>query len=225
MEQRARDLVSKDQLNELRAQLDEEIAQHRRVASKLANRLQRSLSTLQKRSWTFDLDDGLLDTRRLPRLVIDPTSPLAYMQEHDSQTRDTIITFLIDNSGSMRGQPIALAAMFTDILARALERCRVSTEVLGFTTRDWRGGRTRKLWLVNGSPAEPGRLSDLRHIIYKSADEPLRRARQTLGVMLWPQLCKENIDGEALQWAHRRLASRSEKRRILVVITDRNRTC
>jgi cobaltochelatase CobT len=216
----ARDIVGKDRMIQLRAELDQAISEHRRIAARLANRLQRSLATLQKRTWTFDLDDGLLNTRRLPRLVIDPVSPLAYMQEKDSETRDTIVSFLIDNSGSMRGQPITLAAMFADILAQALERCRVGTEILGFTTGQWRGGHTRKLWQANGSPGNPGRLSDLRHIIYKAADEPWRRARQTLGVMLWPELRKENIDGEALVWAHRRLSQRSEKRRVLVVITD-----
>ena len=217
---RAGDLVPKEQLFELRARLDHEISEHRRVAVKLASRLQRSLATLQKRAWTFDLDDGLLDTSRLSRLVIDPCSPLAYKQERDSEIRDTVVTFLIDNSGSMRGRPIALAAMFADILAQALERCHVGTEILGYTTRQWRGGRTQQSWRANGKPGDPGRLSDLRHIIYKGADEPWRRARKSLGVMLWPELLKENIDGEALLWAHRRLTGRSEQRRILVVISD-----
>jgi cobaltochelatase CobT len=217
---RAGDMVSKDQSLQLRARLDQEISEHRRVAVRLASRLQRSLTTLQKRAWTFDLDDGLLDTSRLSRLVIDPSSPLAYKQERDSEVRDTVVSFLIDNSGSMRGRPIALAAMFADILAQALERCHVGTEILGFTTRQWRGGQTRQSWRASGKPADPGRLSDLRHIIYKGADEPWRRARQALGVMLWPELLKENIDGEALLWAHRRLTGRSEQRRILVVISD-----
>ena len=216
----AGDMVGKDQLLTLRARLDQEISEHRRVAVRLASRLQRSLATLQKRTWTFDLDDGLLDTSRLSRLVIDPSSPLAYKQERDSEIHDTVISFLIDNSGSMRGRPIALAAMFADILAQALERCHVGTEILGFTTRQWRGGQTRQSWHKNGKPGDPGRLSDLRHIIYKGADEPWRRARQALGVMLWPELLKENIDGEALLWAHRRLTGRSEQRRILVVISD-----
>ncbi len=216
----ARGLLTKDQLQQYRAKLDQEISSHRRVAVRLAKRLQNSLRTLQKRTWTFDLDDGLLDTTCLSRLVIDPSSPLAYKQERDSETRDTVVSFLIDNSGSMRGQPIALAAMFTDILAQALERCHVATEILGFTTAGWRGGQTRESWSANGKPGSPGRLSDLRHIIYKLADEPWRKARQSLGVMLWPALLKENIDGEALLWAHRRLAGRREQRRILVVISD-----
>jgi cobaltochelatase CobT len=217
---RAADMAGKDQVLKLRARLDREISEHRRVAVRLASRLQRSLATLQKRAWTFDLDDGLLDTSRLSRLVVDPSSPLAYKQERDSEVRDTVVSFLIDNSGSMRGRPIALAAMFADILAQALERCHVGTEILGFTTRQWRGGQTRRTWSANGKPGDPGRLSDLRHIIYKEADEPWRRARQALGVMLWPELLKENIDGEALLWAHRRLGGRSEQRRILVVISD-----
>lgn len=217
---RAGDLLGQDRLLKLRARLDREISNHRRVAVRLANRLQRSLATLHKRAWTFDLDDGLLDTSRLSRLVIDPASVLAYKQERDSEIHDTVISFLIDNSGSMRGRPIALAAMFADILAQALERCHVGTEILGFTTRQWRGGQTQESWRAQGSPDDPGRLSDLRHIIYKAADEPWRRARRSLGVMLWPELLKENIDGEALLWAHRRLTGRSEQRRILVVISD-----
>jgi cobaltochelatase CobT len=217
---RAGDMVGKDQCLQLRARLDQEISEHRRVAVRLASRLQRSLATLQKRAWTFDLDDGLLDNSRLSRLVIDAASPLAYKQERDSEVRDTVVSFLIDNSGSMRGRPIALAAMFADILAQALERCHVGTEILGFTTRQWRGGQTRQSWRAIGKPDDPGRLSDLRHIIYKGADEPWRKARQVLGVMLWPELLKENIDGEALLWAHRRLTGRSEQRRIDGVPAD-----
>jgi cobaltochelatase CobT len=216
----ARDLVSQDQKKHLRVQLDREISGHRRTAVKLANRLQNSLKTLQKRAWTFDLDDGVLNTTRLSRLIIDPANPLAYKQEHEDKTRDTVVSFLIDNSGSMRGQPIALAAMFTDILAQALERCHVSTEILGFTTRQWRGGQTAQSWREKNKPNSPGRLSDLRHVIYKTADESWRKARQSLGVMLWPDLLKENIDGEALLWAHQRLTGRQEQRRILVVISD-----
>ena len=204
----------------LRGQLDREISEHRRMAVKLAKRLQNSLKTLQKRAWTFDLDDGLLNTSRLPRLIIDPASPLAYKQEHEDETRDTVVSFLIDNSGSMRGQPISLAAMFTDILAQALERCHVNTEILGFTTRQWRGGQTAQSWRKDNKPVDPGRLSDLQHVIYKSADDTWRKARLSLGVMLWPELLKENIDGEALLWAHQRLAVRQEKRRILMVISD-----
>ena len=216
----ARELVSQGQQKYLRERLDHEISEHRLVAVRLANRLQNSLKTLQKRAWTFDLDEGVLNTTRLPRLIIDPANPLAYKQEHEDRTRDTVVTFLIDNSGSMRGQPIALAAMFTDILAQALERCHVSTEILGFTTRHWRGGQTAQRWRKNSKPSEPGRLSDLRHVIYKTADETWRKARQSLGVMLWPDLLKENIDGEALLWAHQRLAGRQEQRRILVVVSD-----
>ncbi len=216
----ARDLAGKDYARQLRAELDREISAHRQVAVKLANRLQNSLTTLQKRAWTFDLDDGLLDTTRLSRLVVDPCSPLVYKQERSSQTRDTIVSFLIDNSGSMRGRPITLAAMFADILAQALERCHVATEILGFTTREWRGGQTHQNWRRDGKPDDPGRLSDLRHVIYKAADEPWRRARQSLGVMLWPDLLRENIDGEALLWAHDRLNGRPEQRRILIVISD-----
>jgi cobaltochelatase CobT len=216
----ARDLAGKDYARQLRAELDREISAHRQVAVRLANRLQNSLTTLQKRAWTFDLDDGLLDTTRLSRLVADPSSPLVYKQERSSQTRDTIVSFLIDNSGSMRGRPITLAAMFADILAQALERCHVATEILGFTTREWRGGQTHQNWRRDGKPDAPGRLSDLRHVIYKAADEPWRRARQSLGVMLWPDLLRENIDGEALLWAHDRLNGRPEQRRILIVISD-----
>ena len=217
---KARDLISREQLKILRGRLDQEISGHRRMAVKLAKRLQNSLKTLQKRAWTFDLDDGLLNTSRLPRLIIDPASPLAYKQEHEDETRDTVVSFLIDNSGSMRGQPISLAAMFTDILAQALEHCHVSTEILGFTTRQWRGGQTAQSWRKDNKPGDPGRLSDLLHIIYKSADETWRKARSSLGVMLWPELLKENIDGEALSWAHQRLAGRQEKRRILMVVSD-----
>jgi len=216
----ARDLVGKENARQLRAGLDREIAEHRQVAVRLANRLQNSLTTLQKRAWTFDLDDGLLDTTRLSRLVVDASSPLVYKQERSSETRDTVVSFLIDNSGSMRGRPITLAAMFADILAQALERCHIATEILGFTTREWRGGQTQQNWRADGKPGDPGRLSDLRHVIYKAADEPWRRARQSLGVMLWPELLRENIDGEALLWAHDRLAGRSEQRRILIVISD-----
>ncbi len=217
---RATELLDRNKLLQLRSKLDQELSQHRQLAARLAGRLQRSLATLQKRAWTFDLDDGLLDTSRLARLVVDPSSPLVYKQERDSESHHTVISFLIDNSGSMRGQPIALAAMFADILARALERCHIATEILGFTTRRWQGGYARRSWHADGKPDSPGRLSDLRHVIYKTADEPWRKARQALGVMLWPELLKENIDGEALLWAHRRLSGRGEQRRILVVISD-----
>ncbi len=217
---RATELVDRNKLLQLRSKLDQELSKHRQLVARLAGRLQRSLATLQKRAWTFDLDDGLLDTSRLSRLVVDPFSPLVYKQERDSESHHTVISFLIDNSGSMRGQPIALAAMFADILARALERCHIATEILGYTTRRWQGGHARRSWHAHGKPDDPGRLSDLRHVIYKTADEPWRKARQALGVMLWPELLKENIDGEALLWAQRRLSGRGEQRRILVVISD-----
>lgn len=216
----AGDLVDKDHGKRLRAELDQEISEHRQLVVRLANRLQNSLTTLQKRAWTFDLDDGLLDTTRLTRLVVDPTSPLAFKTERSREDLDTVVSFLIDNSGSMRGRPIALAAMFTDILAQTLERCHVATEILGFTTCEWRGGQTSRCWRSDGRPGNPGRLSDLRHVVYKEADDPWRRARQSLGVMLWPELLRENIDGEALLWAHQRLSGRSEQRRIMVVISD-----
>ncbi len=216
----AADLIDRGAQQRLRKQLDGEISDHRLVVVNLASRLQRSLMTLQMRSWTFDLDDGLLDATRLSRLVIDPTSPLAYQQERQSEIRDTVVSFLIDNSGSMRGRPIVVAAMFADILAQALERCHIGTEILGFTTCRWHGGQTRQLWRSDGRPKDPGRLSDLRHIVYKAAGEPWRKARQSLGVMLWPDLLKENVDGEALLWAHRRLSARAEQRRILMVISD-----
>ncbi len=217
---RARDLLDGDRAKGLRASLDREIAEHRQLAVRIASRLQNSLRTLQKRSWTFDLDDGVLDTTRLSRLVVDPSSPLAFKQQRMSETNDTVVSFLVDNSGSMRGRPILLAAMFTELLAQTLERCHVSSEVLGFTTREWRGGQTTKQWREDGKPGNPGRLSDLRHVIYKAANDPWRRARQSLGVMLWPELLRENIDGEALMWACDRLHARPEQRRILVVISD-----
>ena len=216
----ASNLVSRDQLGKLRSRLDREISDNHKQALKLASRLQNSFRTLQKRTWTYDLDDGLLDNTRLSRLVTDPTSPLAFKQDSDSHSHDTVVSFLVDNSGSMRGRPITLAAMFVDILARTLERCGVATEILGFTTCRWRGGYSGKQWREKGCPANPGRLSEARHLVYKNADEPWRKARRSLGVMLWPELLKENIDGEALLWAHGRLLGRQQHRRILVVISD-----
>src|SRR5690606_31499712 len=174
----------------------------------------------QNRSWDFDLEEGVLDTARLTRVVIDPMQPLSFKQERDTQFRDTVVTLLLDNSGSMRGRPITVAATCADILARTLERVGVSVEILGFTTRAWKGGQSRELWLKNGKPAAPGRLNDLRHIIYKSADMPWRRARRNLGLMMREGLLKENIDGEALLWAHRRLIARPEQRKILMMISD-----
>jgi len=182
--------------------------------------LQRRLMAKQSRSWEFDLEEGILDAARLTRVVTNPLYPLSYKMEHETDFRDTVVSLLIDNSGSMRGRPIAVAAMSADILARTLERCGVKVEILGFTTRAWKGGQAREKWLSDGKPAGPGRLNDLRHIIYKSADAPYRRARKSLGLMLREGLLKENIDGEALLWAHNRLLGRAEQRRILMVISD-----
>jgi cobaltochelatase CobT len=188
--------------------------------SKLANRLQRRLMAQQNRSWDFDQEEGLLDAARLARVVVSPGSSLSYKVERETDFRDTVVTLLIDNSGSMRGRPIGIAAISADILARTLERCGVKTEILGFTTRAWKGGQARETWLAAGRPPQPGRLNDIRHIIYKKADEPYRRSRQNLGLMMREGLLKENIDGEALLWAHARLVARPEDRRILMVISD-----
>jgi cobaltochelatase CobT len=190
------------------------------VVGRLANRLQRRLMAQQNRSWEFDLEEGTLDPVRLPRIIMDPFQPLSFKQEQDTKFRDTVVTLLLDNSGSMRGRPITVAATCADILARTLERCGVKVEILGFTTRAWKGGQSRETWLQSGKPANPGRLNDLRHIIYKSADAPWRRARKNLGLMMREGLLKENIDGEALDWAHKRLLGRPEQRRILMVISD-----
>jgi len=216
----ADELCDADELARLRQQLDQQIGHLQSVISRLANRLQRRLMAKQTRSWDFDLEEGLLDTGRLSRVVTNPTHPLSFKQEKDTNFRDTVVSLLIDNSGSMRGRPISVAAMSADILARTLERCGVKVEILGFTTRAWKGGQAREKWLGAGKPSGPGRLNDLRHIIYKSADAPWRRARKNLGLMLREGLLKENIDGEALIWAHDRLLARSEQRRILVIISD-----
>ncbi len=216
----AEDLCDEDELDRLRAFLDKQLANLQGVVGRLANRLQRRLMAQQNRSWDFDLEEGVLDTARLVRVVVDPTQPLSFKQEHDTRFRDTVVTLLIDNSGSMRGRPITVAATCADILARTLERCGVSVEILGFTTRAWKGGQAREKWLKDGKPANPGRLNDLRHIIYKSADQPWRRARRNLGLMMREGLLKENIDGEALLWAHSRLIGRPEQRRILMMISD-----
>ena len=216
----ADELCDHDELGRLRQQLDQQIGQLQSVISRLANRLQRRLMAKQTRSWDFDLEEGMLDTGRLSRVVTSPTHPLSFKQERDTDFRDTVVSLLIDNSGSMRGRPISVAAMSADILARTLERCGVKVEILGFTTRAWKGGQSREKWLAAGKPSGPGRLNDLRHIIYKSADAPWRRARKNLGLMLREGLLKENIDGEALIWAHDRLLARSEQRRILVIISD-----
>lgn len=216
----AQDLCDPEELARLRRLLDQQLENLHTVVSRLANRLQRKLMAQQNRSWQFDLDEGILDAARLARVVVDPTQPLSYKQERDVEFRDTTVTLLIDNSGSMRGRPISIAATCADILARTLERCGVKTEVLGFTTRAWKGGQSREKWSSEGRPEQPGRLNDLRHIIYKGADAPWRRARINLGLMMKEGLLKENIDGEALLWAHDRLVRRSESRRILMVISD-----
>ncbi len=216
----AEDLCDAEELGRLRQQLDQQLQHLQGVVSKLANRLQRKLMAQQTRSWDFDLDEGILDAGRLARVVTNPMLSLSFKRERDTEFRDTIVTLLIDNSGSMRGRPITVAAMCGDILSRTLERCAVKTEVLGFTTRAWKGGQARERWVADGKPRNPGRLNDLRHIIYKSADAPWRRSRKNLGLMLREGLLKENIDGEALQWAYRRLLHRPEHRRILMVISD-----
>jgi cobaltochelatase CobT len=216
----ADELCDADELTRLRAQLDQQLQHLQGVVSKLANRLQRRLLAQQQRAWEFDLEDGLLDVARLARVVTTPTHSLSYKREREAEFRDTIVTLLIDNSGSMRGRPISVAAMCSDILARTLERCAVKTEILGFTTRAWKGGQSREAWVKAGKPRNPGRLNDLRHVVYKPADAPWRRARKNLGLMLREGLLKENIDGEALDWAYRRIARRPEQRRILMVISD-----
>lgn len=216
----ATDLCEPEELSRLRHHLDQQIQHLQSVISRLANRLQRRLLAKQNRSWEFDLEEGMLDAARLARVVVNPVLPLSYKRERETDFRDTVVTLLIDNSGSMRGRPISVAAMCADILARTLERCSVKVEILGFTTRAWKGGQSRESWLAAGKPASPGRLNDLRHIVYKSADAPWRRARKNLGLMLREGLLKENIDGEGLQWAHNRLLARPEQRRILMVISD-----
>jgi cobaltochelatase CobT len=216
----AEELCDPDELTRLRAYLDQQLLALSSVVSRLANRLQRRLLAQQNRSWSFDLEEGILDVSRLTRVIIDPTAPLSFKMETDTEFKDTVVTLLIDNSGSMRGRPIMVAAICADILARTLERCGVKTEILGFTTRAWKGGQAREAWIKAGKPAHPGRLNDLRHIIYKAADAPWRRARKNLGLMMREGLLKENIDGEALLWAHQRLLGRPEQRKILVVISD-----
>ena len=216
----AEDLCDAEELARLRNYLDKQLASLQGVVARLANRLQRRLMAQQNRSWDFDLEEGLLDAARLSRVVIDPLHALSFKAENDTEFRDTVVTLLLDNSGSMRGRPITVAATCADILARTLERCGVKVEILGFTTRAWKGGQSREKWLADGKPANPGRLNDLRHIIYKAADTPWRRARRNLGLMMREGLLKENIDGEALIWAHNRLLGRSEQRRILMVISD-----
>ena len=216
----AEELCDEEELDRLRAFLDKQLSNLQGVVGRLANRLQRRLMAQQNRSWDFDLDEGVLDSARLTRVVLDPMQPLSFKQERDTNFRDTVVTLLLDNSGSMRGRPITVAATCADILARTLERCGVSVEILGFTTRAWKGGQAREKWLKEGKPANPGRLNDLRHIVYKSADAPWRRARRNLGLMMREGLLKENIDGEALLWAHSRLIGRPEQRKILMMISD-----
>jgi cobaltochelatase CobT len=216
----AEDLCEAEELDRLRSYLDKQLSHLQGVVARLANRLQRRLMAQQNRAWEFDLEEGLLDPARLSRVVVDPLHPLSFKREKDTNFRDTVVTLLLDNSGSMRGRPITVAATCADILARTLERCGVKVEILGFTTRAWKGGSSREAWLAAGKPGNPGRLNDLRHIIYKSADAPWRRARKHLGLMMREGLLKENIDGEALDWAHRRLLGRTEQRKILMMISD-----
>ncbi|HRI75378.1 MAG TPA: cobaltochelatase subunit CobT [Alphaproteobacteria bacterium] len=216
----AKDLCDAEELQKLRKMLDKQLTQMQGVITRLANRLQRKLMAQQTRAWQFDLEEGILDSARLSRVVTNPLMPISYKQESETDFRDTVVTLLIDNSGSMRGRPITIAAMSTDILARTLERCGVKVEILGFTTRAWKGGSSRERWLADGKPQTPGRLNDLRHIVYKGADNPWRHCRANLGLMLREGLLKENIDGEALMWAYERLMYRPEQRKILMVISD-----
>ncbi len=217
---KAEDLAEPAELERLRAYLDQQLEPLKGAVSRLANKLQRRLQAQQNRSWEFDLEEGTLDAGRLARVVANPTTPLSFKVEKDTEFRDTVVTLLLDNSGSMRGRPISIAAICADVLARTLERCQVKVEILGFTTRAWKGGQNRERWLAEGRPQQPGRLNDLRHIIYKGADSPWRRARANLGLMMKEGLLKENIDGEALEWAYRRVMHRPEVRKILMVISD-----
>ncbi len=216
----AEELCEADEMLRLRAMLDQQLVSLQHATSKLANRLQRKLLAIQNRTWEFDLEEGMLDTSRLTQVITDPMNPLAFKQEKEMQFRDTVVTMLIDSSGSMRGRSITIAAMCADILGRTLERCSVRVEILGFTTRAWRGGQSREQWIAAGKPSNPGRLNDLRNIIYKSADDPWQRTRRNLGLMMREELLKENIDGEALIWAHNRLVTRHEQRKVLMVISD-----
>ncbi len=216
----AEELAEPAELERLRAYLDQQLEPLKGAVSRLANKLQRRLQAQQNRSWEFDLEEGILDAGRLARVVANPTTPLSFKIEKDTEFRDTVVTLLLDNSGSMRGRPISIAAICADVLARTLERCSVKVEILGFTTRAWKGGQSREKWLAEGRAQQPGRLNDLRHIIYKHADAPMRRTRTNLGLMMKEGLLKENIDGEALEWAHRRMVARPEARKILMVISD-----
>jgi cobaltochelatase CobT len=216
----AEDLAEPAELERLRAYLDQQLEPLKGAVSRLANKLQRRLQAQQNRSWSFDQEEGILDAGRLARIVANPTTPLSFKVEQDTEFRDTCVTLLLDNSGSMRGRPISIAAICADVLARTLERCQVKVEILGFTTKAWKGGLSREGWLAEGRPQQPGRLNDLRHIIYKRADAPWRRSRDNLGLMMKEGLLKENIDGEALEWAHRRMVARPEARKVLMVISD-----
>ena len=217
---KAEDLENEEELNRLRKNLDQQLLQLKNFISKLANKLQRKLLAKQNRSWNFDLEEGLLDTSKLPRIIMDPFNSLSFKKEKDIEFKDTLVTILIDNSGSMRGKPISVAAICADILARTLERCSVKVEILGFTTKHWKGGSSREKWMKNDKPNLPGRLNDLRHIIYKSADVPWRQGKNNMGLMLKEGLLKENIDGEALKWAYNKMSRRKEERKILMVISD-----
>ena len=216
----AEDLETEEELFRLRQNLDQQLLQLKSFISKLANKLQRKLLAKQNRSWDFDLEEGTLDTSKLSRIIIDPLNSLSFKKEKDTEFKDTLVTILIDNSGSMRGKPISVAAICADILSRTLERCSVKVEILGFTTKHWKGGSSRELWMKNDKPKSPGRLNDLRHIIYKSADTPWRLAKKNMGLMLKEGLLKENIDGEALKWAFEKMSKRKEERKILMVISD-----
>ena len=216
----AKDLVTNDESLRLRNQLDNLIKPHISTIGKLANRLQRLLLAKQNTSWNFNLEEGILDNARLHRVIANPSYPLSFKEETENQFKDTVVTLLIDNSGSMRGRSISLAAICADIIGSTLERCQIKTEILGFTTKHWKGGDSKKLWMINGSRANPGRLNDIRHIIYKSADNSWRRSRRYFGAMLREGLLKENVDGEALAWSHERLLKRPEERKILIVISD-----
>ena len=217
---KAEDLENAEELTRLRKNLDQQLLQLKNFISKLANKLQRKLLAKQNRSWNFDLEEGMLDTSKLPRIIMDPFNSLTFKKEKDIEFKDTLVTILIDNSGSMRGKPISVAAICADILARTLERCSVKVEILGFTTKHWKGGLSREKWMNNQKPLSPGRLNDLRHIIYKSADTHWRQSKNNLGLMLKEGLLKENIDGEAISWAFNRLKKRKEERKILMVISD-----
>ncbi|MDC0525300.1 hypothetical protein OAN82_04050 [Pelagibacteraceae bacterium] len=217
---KAEDLENDEELTRLRKNLDQQLLQLKNFISKLANKLQRKLLAKQNRSWNFNLEEGLLDTSKLPRIIMDPFNSLTFKKEKDIEFKDTLVTILIDNSGSMRGKPISVAAICADILSRTLERCAVKVEILGFTTKHWKGGLSREKWMKNEKPTLPGRLNDLRHIIYKSADTPWRQAKNNMGLMLKEGLLKENIDGEALKWAYNKMNRRKEDRKILMVISD-----